>query len=90
MLRGNCIAEEAPQRLKLLPGGAVAYEDEAPALYALAKRSRVPGFQAAGVGLKDLHSCHSLVIIPDTATPSSANRACMASLNMCRHTIAAC
>ena len=37
MLRGDHRAKEACQRLKLLPGRAVAHEDQAPALDALAE-----------------------------------------------------
>ena len=54
-------AQQAGQGLELLPGGAVADEDEAPALDALAEGSRIPWRQVTAVGLEDLRSSRQLL-----------------------------
>lgn len=51
----NFNSQKARQGLELLPGGAIAYEDEAPAFEALAEGECIPGSQTAGVGFEDLH-----------------------------------
>ena len=58
MRRSSDRAQQAGQGLELLPGGAVANENEALALDALAKSSCIPWCQVTAVRLEGLHSHH--------------------------------